>query len=454
MDTVELTKLKEEFDNWLFQTEQDEHEFHPSEIANILKMVYQEDRTLFLKYIDNLDTAYIGEIILELPDKLMNEVIEYLTPQELSEATNNLESDDASDLVRGIESISEHKVEEVLSLIDDSNKQEINKILQYKEDQAGAWMQTEFLSVFTNNSVQDAIKKLRELKKSEKLKEIYQVFVVNSNMELLGSMRLDDLLMFDIDEIFVNILKSGEYQSISVKATDHIKVVGRLFEDYNLQVVSVLDENSRIIGRITSDDAYDMISELATEQVYNMAGVNDDVESGEKFFGIIKTRSSWLLINLFTAFLASAVVGLFESTLQTLVSLAVLMPIVASMGGNAGTQAITVVVRQLALDEIGRGDGMRVLFREVGIGLTNGFIFSGLTGLIAYLWFGDGMLGVVIGLALIINLFIAGFFGAVIPLSLKKFGFDPAVGSSVLLTTATDIFGFFSFLGLAKTMLL
>ncbi len=456
-DIVEQTKLeqlKKEFDNWLFNTEQDEHEFHPSEIANILKMVYQEDRVLFLTYIESLDTAYIGEIILELPDKLMNEVIEHLTPQELSEATNNLESDDASDLVREIESISGDKVEEVLSLIDDNNKIEINKILKYKEDQAGSWMQTEFLYVFTHNSVQDAIVKLRDLKKSETLREIYQVFIVNNDMTLLGSIRLDDLLMYERSEKFVKIIEEREYQSVSVRGTEHIQIVSKLFENYNLQVVPVLDDNGRMIGRITSDDAYDMISEIATEQVYNMAGVNDKVESQEKFLGIVKTRASWLLINLFTAFLASTVVGLFESTLQALVSLAVLMPIVASMGGNAGTQAITVVVRQLALNEIGRGDGMRVLRREIAIGLTNGMMFSVLTGLTAYLWFGQPMLGVVIGLALIINLVIAGFFGSIIPLSLKQFGFDPAVGSSVLLTTATDIFGFFAFLGLAKLMLL
>jgi len=219
-------------------------------------------------------------------------------------------------------------------------------------------------------------------------------------------------------------------------------------------VLPVVDHESRLVGRITSDDIYDVIEERATEQIYNLAGVNDEVEHEEDIRGIFKNRAGWLFINLLTAILASAVIGLFDATIAAYVPLAILMPIVASMGGNAGTQTLTVMVRQMALGEIEFGNARSALYKEISVSVLNGLLFALVMGLIAWVWFRQPMLGAVIGMAMIINLFIAGFFGASIPLLLRRINIDPAVGSTVLLTTATDVFGFFSFLGLAKIILL
>jgi magnesium transporter len=209
-----------------------------------------------------------------------------------------------------------------------------------------------------------------------------------------------------------------------------------------------------LLGRITSDDIYDIIEEEATEQIYNLAGVNDVAEQEESVWKIGKSRGVWLGLNLLTAIAASMVIGLFDATIQSIVALAVLMPIVASMGGNAGTQTLTVTVRQMALGDIEADEAKETIVKEVLVSLMNGAVYSVVMGMIAYVWFQMPMLGVVIAAAMLINLFSAGFFGAVIPLALKKFGVDPAIGSTVLLTTVTDVVGFFSFLGLATLILL
>lgn len=232
-----------------------------------------------------------------------------------------------------------------------------------------------------------------------------------------------------------------------------IKEVVKIFEKYNLTVIPVVDIEGKLLGRITSDDILDVIEENATEQIYNLAGVDDDAES-EDLPEIIKKRSLWLLLNLFTAVLASIVIGLFDATIESYVALAILMPIVASMGGNAGTQTLTVVVRQLALGLIDLENGKEAIKKEIIVGIVNGSIFAIVSAGIAYAWFGEYMLGVVIGLSMVINLFSAGLFGSMIPLMLKRMNIDPAIGSTVLLTTVTDVVGFFSFLALAKVILL
>ncbi len=450
----DFLELKLILDEWLNTSQEEYSELHPSEIATVLKHIYQDDKELFLDYIKRIENRFIGEILLELPEKLKIEAIDYLSPKDLSEATNSLESDDATDLVQDIEGRSEEKVEEVLSLLDKDDQEEISRLLKYDDSQAGAWMQTEFFYAFADDTVSDAVERLKELKSIGELQEVYQLFIVNNNFEILGSMRIDNLLTYNLYEKFSDILYEIDHKDLKVCANDDIKTVSRMFEEYNLQVIPVVDSNNQIIGRITSDDAYDMISEIATEQVYNMAGVDDEVEEDNDLKEIIKTRAYWLFLNLLTAVLASMVIGVFDTTLQALIPLAILMPIVASMGGNAGTQTLTVVVRQLALGEIDTGDGRSAIKREVIISIVNGFLFATAISIITFFWFGDVMLGVVIAIAMVVNLFVAGFFGSVIPLSLRKFGIDPAIGSTVLLTTATDIFGFFVFLGLAKVILL
>ena len=216
----------------------------------------------------------------------------------------------------------------------------------------------------------------------------------------------------------------------------------------------IVNEYGVLLGRITSDDIYDIINEQATDQMYHLAGVNDDAEEDEDILKAGKSRAIWLSINLLTAILASLVIGLFEETLQSIVALAILMPIVASMGGNAGTQSLTVVVRQLALGDIAKHDAFRTIRKEVTLSLINGLFFAIIMGIIAAVWFDEKLLGVVIALSMIINLLSAGFIGSMVPLLLKRLDIDPAIGSTVILTTVTDVVGFFSFLGLATLILL
>ena len=235
---------------------------------------------------------------------------------------------------------------------------------------------------------------------------------------------------------------------------DDIRDIVQKFQEYDLSSMPIIDDNGILLGRITSDDIYDIINEQATDQMYHLAGVNDEAEEDEDIFKAGKSRAVWLGVNLITAIIASLVIGLFTDTLQSIVALAILMPIVASMGGNAGTQSLTVVVRQLALGDIAQHDAFRTIKKEVILSLANGFLFAIIMGIIASIWFDKGMLGIVIALSMVINLLSAGFFGAMVPLLLKKMEVDPAIGSTVVLTTVTDVVGFFSFLGLATLILL
>ena len=219
-------------------------------------------------------------------------------------------------------------------------------------------------------------------------------------------------------------------------------------------MLAVTGYKERLLGRITNDDIYDIIQESATEQIYNLAGVNEEVESEEKFWAISRKRITWLSINLITAILVSVVIGFYDKTIEAYVALAVLMPIIASMGGNAGTQPLAVVVRQLALGEVDLERSKIVILKEAYLALLNGLVFSFAAGSIAYFWYNQWLLGAVMALSMIINLFSAGFFGTVIPLILKKFEIDPAIGSTVILTTITDVVGFFSFLALASYFLI
>jgi magnesium transporter len=282
------------------------------------------------------------------------------------------------------------------------------------------------------------------------------LFITSKNGVLLYSIDLDDLLTFDFQKTFAENIEESEesFEPITALDTDDIKEVVSLFKEYDLFVLPIVTKNGKLIGRITSDDIHDIISEQATEQIYNLAGLNDDVEEDEKILKAGKTRATWLGVNLLTAILASFVIGIFSDTLNSMVALAVLMPIVASMGGNAGTQTLTVVVRQLTLGDISSIDAKRIIMKEVSISLLNGFLFAIIIGVIATFWFDIENLGFVIALSMVINLLMAGFFGATIPLLLERLNVDPAIGSTVILTTVTDVVGFFSFLGLATIILL
>lgn len=429
---------------------------HPSDIANLLTKEKLHDEDKFYLYLNKLPDDMLGSVLVELPEAERNDAVEKLNPDKLKVAIEELETDDATDLYQEIEEVDEDKAKEVFESLDSEDKAEINLLRKYSEEQAGAFMQIELFDAKLDETIKDAVRRLRRKKNSGELENIHQVFITDEFDKLIGAISLEELITFKFSKTFREVLNEHmEFIApMVIHANMDIREAVKIFEKYNFSVLPVVNYEGKLLGRITSDDVYDIIEESATEQIYNLAGVDDEAEENEDIKEIFKKRSFWLLINLFTAIIASVVIGLFDETISSYVALAVLMPIVASMGGNAGTQTLTVVVRQLALGEIDFENAKVAIKKEVIVAVFNGFLFALVMGLIAMLWFSNYMLGVVIGLSMIINLFAAGFFGAMIPLMLKKFKIDPAVGSTVLLTTVTDVVGFFSFLALAKAILL
>ena len=439
----------------LLENPEELEHYHASELARLFRELYHEEGSeAFLDALKKVPEEQLGELLLELPEYLKDEALEALSAQKLSEAVDELDSDDAADLIQDLQELDEEKERQVLSKLDDEDVREIRTLSNYEEEQAGSLMQTELFSAELDETVESAIQRLKRLKREDGLENIHQVFLVDKFGFLVGAMPLEDVITFEFDKTFREYLSEQHKLVPSVKATDPVDEVVKLFEDYDLVVLPVTDEKGKLIGRITYDDIVDVIEERATDQIYKMAGVDEETEEERDIGVITKKRAVWLGVNLVTAILASLVIGLFDETIKAYVALAVLMPIVASMGGNAGTQSLTVMVRQLALGEIGWPEARQAVRREVLVSLFNGLIFAGVMGVIALLWFHDAKLGLVIGLAMVINLIFAGLFGAVIPLGLKRVGVDPAVASSVLLTTVTDVVGFFAFLGLAKMILL
>ncbi len=428
-------------------------EVHPSEIANILKRLDDSEFSTAVKLIPR---DIIGDVALALPDRLFDDIIESLSVDELSHAVTELESDDQVDFMQELEELDETKASEVFATLHADDKKEITKLKSYEEDEAGSYMQLELFTAYKNEIVQEVIKRFARLRKENEIENVQNLFITNKENKLRYAVGLDDLLIFDFSKTIIeNIEASDEnFEPIKAEDRDDIKDVVHTFEEYDLTVLAIVNAYGVLVGRVTSDDIYDIINEQATEQMYHLAGLDDEAEEDDEIIKAGRKRATWLSLNLFTAIAASFVIALFADTLESMVALAVLMPIVASMGGNAGTQSLTVVVRQLALGDISQGDAMRIIKKEVAISLGNGFVFAIIMGIIAALWFDMPLLGLVIGLSMLINLFVAGFFGATIPLFLKRMDIDPAIGSTVILTTVTDVVGFFSFLGLATYILL
>ncbi len=428
-------------------------EIHPSEIAQLLKKL---DDSEFSNAIKLVPKDLLGDVALALPDRYFDDVVESLSIDELSYAVTELESDDQVDFMQELEELDEDVASKVFEKLDEEDKQEITRLQRYDEDEAGSYMQLEIFTAYKHEIVQDVIKRFARLRKENELENVQNLFIVNDESKLKYAVGLDDLLIFDFSKTVLQNIEAHDDSFDPIKADDttDIKEIVHIFEKYDLSVLAITNPYGVLLGRITSDDIYDVMNEHATEQMYNLAGVDDEAEEDDEILKAGKSRAAWLGVNLFTAIAASFVIALFADTLESMVALAILMPIVASMGGNAGTQSLTVVVRQLALRDISQGDAMRIIKKELTISLGNGILFAIIIGFIAYIWFDIKMLGVVIALSMIINLLMAGFFGAAVPLFLKKLDIDPAIGSTVILTTVTDVVGFFSFLGLATYILL
>jgi magnesium transporter len=428
-------------------------ELHPSEIANLLKDLNEKS---FNDAVQAIPKELIADVALELPDRYFEDVVESFTPKEIAKSVAELESDDQTDFIQELEEVDHSIANEVFNQLHKDDQADILHLKQYDENEAGAYMQTEVYTANLHHTVHDVIREFAELRKKDELENVNYLFVTEEDNTLRYGIGLDNLLVFDFDKTLQeNIEENPEkYKPVIGNNHDDIHDIVQKFQEYDLNSMPIVDDNGILLGRITSDDIYDIINEHATDQMYNLAGVNDDAEEDEDILRAGKARAIWLGINLVTAIVASLVIGMFEETLQSVVALAILMPIVASMGGNAGTQSLTVVVRQLALGDIAKHDAYRTIKKEVLLSLVNGLFFAIIMGIIASVWFDKGMLGIVIALSMIINLLSAGFFGSMVPLLLKKLDIDPAIGSTVILTTVTDVVGFFSFLGLATLILL
>ena len=426
---------------------------HESDIAEILTEIKKEDSEKFYNYLTSLPPEILGDTFLELPDKYQNDLSKEMSAEDLAKVVNEMDTDDATDMVQKIEENDALKAKEVISQLEDDHKKHVTSLKLYKDDQAGSFMQVELFSANLDETIADALKRLKRLKVEEELENIHYVFIVDSENRLLGHISLEDLIIIDFNKTFRDIEDEWE-ETVTVRSYDDVKSVANVVEKYNLTVLPVVDNFNHLLGRITSDDIYDIIEENATEQIYSLANVDAEEELQDSVLETGRSRGFWLFINLITAVVASLVIGGFSDTIDQLVALAVLMPIVASMGGIAGTQTMTVVVRQLALGEVTFDHTKEILKKELLVSLMNGVLFSIVTTILAYVWFQMPMLGVVMALAIFTNLIFAGFFGAGIPLFLKKIDIDPAIASGVLLTTVTDVVGFFTFLGLATLFLL
>jgi len=424
------------------------------EIAELLESVREESHGRFLELLKSLPEDLKADVLSELSKSAQEEALEAIDAKELAEIIEEMDTDDAADIVQQIEEMDESKAEEVLHEIDEEESRVLRELISYDENEAGAYMQTELFKANIDETVGDSVKRLKEMKNKEGLDNAYHVFVVDGTDRFQGMLPLEDLVLHGPNEIYRNILENEGALTVAVHPTDPIDKVIELAGNYNMNVIPVVDDFGMLLGRITADDIYDLMEKQATDQIYGMAGVQEESEESDSLLEAGKSRAIWLGINLLTAIAASLVIGMFDQTIQSIVALAVLMPIVASMGGNAGTQSLTVTVRQLALGDIDPTEAKRVITKEVILSLGNGLLYALVMGAIAWAWFDMPMLGVVIALSMVINLLAAGFFGATIPLVLKGLGIDPAVGSTVLLTTVTDVVGFFSFLGLASLILL
>ena len=422
---------------------------HPADAADILEHLSPDDRALV---VDILRPNFDAGILSELDEAVRDHVVDCLGMKDVAVAVRELDSDDALEVV---EELDEDEQQQVLDAIPLGDRTIIEEGLSYPEDSAGRLMQREVVTVPTFWNVGETIDFLRRSADKENPDEgelpdqFYDLFVVDPMHKPVGTITLSSVLRTGRPVAVTEIMETDmKILPVEMDQED----VAFVFRQRDLVSAPVVDEAGRLVGAITIDDVVDVIHEELEEDIMRLGGVQED-DLYAATVATTQARFSWLLVNLATAILASLVIGLFDATIEQMVALAVLMPIVASMGGNAGTQTLTVAVRALAMMELTPTNAARVIGKEALVGVFNGVLFAVLIGSVVWIWFGSLALGVVIGLAMIVNMFVAGLAGTTIPLALNRLGVDPAVASSVFLTTITDVVGFFVFLGLAWMLL-
>jgi len=413
------------------------------EIAEILESTPLNYRQILWNAVD---TELQGEILTHTNDEVRSNLLESLETHEIVEITEDLETDDIADIAQSLDSTEQQTL---LESLDKEERTAVETALTYPEDTAGGLMSTDFISVRADVSLDVVLRYLRQL--GELPDATAELFVANRDGIFVGTLKLTDLITHDedthVEEIFQTRLPG-------IRALTPAKEVAHFFEKNDLISAAVVNENNQILGRVTIDDVVDIIREEAEHAQMASAGLDEDEDIFAPASLAAKRRTFWLGINLITAIFASIVIGLFDASIEKIVALAVLMPIIASMGGIAGTQTATIVIRALATGKLARSNSRSLLIKETTVGLFNGFIWAVLTGIAVMLWFDDFALSAIFATALMINLIAAAFAGAMIPLILQRMKIDPALASGLMLTTVTDSLGFFVFLGLATIVLL
>ncbi len=419
---------------------------YPSEIADVIEGVPRNRRDLLWRLVDNDNK---GETLAELTEEvrinLLDELIDQDGPEGLVEIAKKLDTDDLADIIK---SLPKHLTKQTVKSLDKQNQERLQRVLSFPDDTAGGLMNIDTISIRRNITIDVLLKYLRKLKSLPEQTD--RIFVTDKMDKYYGFVSVNDLLVADPSQIVSEIMTEDK-EVISSDTNQH--EVARRFENADLVSAAVVDHEGILLGRITIDDVVDVIREEADESVLNMAGLKKDDDIFAPIIQSTKRRVLWLGANLITALLAAASIGLFEATIEKIVALAILMPIVASMGGIAGSQSLALVIRAQALDQIGYTNSRSLILKESAIGFLNGLLWSSVVAFLTYLWFGRIDLGLVIAAALMINLVIGAVSGVGLPLILTKLNIDPALAGGVLLTTITDVVGFISLLGIATLMI-
>ena len=411
---------------------------HPADIANLIENLNIETRTKLIEIESfNIDP----EIFIELNESVQSEVLQQLSIDSLTKIIRRLESDNA---IKILENLNKESKEKVLEKLPPKDKFLLQEGLSYPEDSAARIMQREFTAVPSNWTVGQTIDYLREDK--DLPEEFLEIFIVDNDFKPIGTVPSSRVLRTPRDSKMNSIMAE---MPVLISVNMDKEEVGHAFENYNLVSAGVVNKENKLVGMITADDVVTVVQEEAEEDALRLAGVGDE-EITDSVLLKTKRRFNWLLLNLFTALLATWVISFFGASIEQMVALAFLMPIVASMGGNAGMQTLAVTIRAIATQELSKSNFNRVVGKEFLIGILNGIIFAIITAIIVQLWFKDINLSLLIGISMILNMIVAGLFGILVPVSLKKMNIDPALASSVFVTTITDVIGFLSFLGLGS----
>ncbi len=418
-------------------------DLHPAEIAHVIETLSQKERELVWQ---RIPTEYEGEVLINLNETVRAYFINTMEPSALLAATESLETDDLADILSEIPTAVS---QELLLSMEQQDRERLKSVLSYADDTAGGLMDLNTVIIRADTTLEVVMRYLRF--RNEIPEGTDTLYVVNRKNQYLGLLPLTTLLTSDPNLLVADTMDSGVE---AINAETSVREVVNIFEHRDLITAPVIDNDNKLLGRITIDDVVDEIRDEAEHSVMSMAGLNEEDDMFAPALVSTKRRAIWLGVNLLTALLASVVIGQFEATIEKLVALAILMPVVASMGGIAGSQTLTLVIRGMALGRVGKANAKRLLQKELWIGLFNGLIWSVIIAAVAGFWFDSLELSYIIGAAIIINLFFAALAGASIPLILNKLNIDPALAGTVILTTITDVIGFFAFLGLASIFIL